>query len=185
MSEAGLVAVMVAIITGVPGVIAAVLANRSRQHARAARVQVENDHTTNLREEGDSRHTESTRLQNLTIQLLMDAKKDIRGLRYDISRLTTWKTRREGGRKVSEDTNTPATRSAKTDAAQRSIRTLVQGLAIDALVAAGAAATAVLSTMEGDDLLAGASWIVLGTSVLKSVLTAVASYVARLKVPPA
>lgn len=86
---------------------------------------------------------------------------------------------------MSENTPTPATRSARTDAAQRSIRTLVQGLAIDALVAAGAAATAVLSTMEGDDLLAGASWIVLGTSVLKSVLTAVASYVARLKVPPA
>lgn len=79
---------------------------------------------------------------------------------------------------------TPA-RSAQTDAKQRSLRTLMQGLAIDCLVAAGAAATAVVSAWEGEDVLSAAAWIVLGTSVAKSVLTAVASYVARLKVPPA
>jgi hypothetical protein len=79
----------------------------------------------------------------------------------------------------------PAPRSAQTDAKQRSLRTLVQGLAVDCLVAAGAATMAVVSAWEGDDLLSAASWVVLGTSVAKSVLTAVASYVARLKVPPA
>lgn len=87
MSEAGLVALLVAAITGIPGVAAAVLANRGRQHARAARVQVENNHDTNLREEGDERHHENTRLLNLAIQLIMGAKKDIRGMRYDIGRI--------------------------------------------------------------------------------------------------
>lgn len=74
---------------------------------------------------------------------------------------------------------------ATADAKQRATRTLVQGLLIDVAVAAGTAATATLATLEGNDLLAGAAWIALGTSVLKSVLTAGASYLARLKVPPA
>lgn len=73
---------------------------------------------------------------------------------------------------------------ARDDAKERSLRTLAQGLAIDVAVAAGTAATATLATIEGNDLLAGAAWIALGTSVLKSVLTAGASYLARLKLPP-
>jgi hypothetical protein len=70
------------------------------------------------------------------------------------------------------------------DAKQRGIRTLAQGLAIDCAVAAGAAATVVLATLEGNDLLAAGAWVTLGTSVAKSVLTAAASYLARLKLPP-
>lgn len=77
-----------------------------------------------------------------------------------------------------------ATSTAHADAKQRSIRTLVQGLAIDCAVAAGAGATAALATIDGNELLTTAAWIALGTSVLKSVLTAGASYLARLKLPP-
>lgn len=87
---------------------------------------------------------------------------------------------------MSENEETRAgIRSAKTDAKQRSVRTLVQGLVVDCLVAAGAATLAIVSAWQGEDVLSAASWLVLGTSVAKSVLTAVASYVARLKVPPA
>lgn len=70
------------------------------------------------------------------------------------------------------------------DAKQRSIRTLLQGLTVDVLVAAGAVTVAVVATWDGDDVLALASWVALGAAVAKSALTAVASYVARLKVPP-
>lgn len=70
------------------------------------------------------------------------------------------------------------------DAKQRSLRTLAQGLAIDVAVAVGTAATATLATLEGNDVLAEAAWVALGASVLKSVLTAGASYLARLKMPP-
>lgn len=73
---------------------------------------------------------------------------------------------------------------ARADAKQRSLRTLAQGLAIDCAVAAGAGATAALATIDGNELLTAAAWIALGTSVLKSVLTAGASYLARLKLPP-
>jgi hypothetical protein len=51
------------------GVIIALL-NRTRQHARATRDQVENSHTTNLREESDRRHSENTtRLVNLQVNV--------------------------------------------------------------------------------------------------------------------
>jgi Mg2+/citrate symporter len=44
--------------------------NRTRQHARATRDQVENSHTTNLREESDRRHSENTtRLVNLQVNV--------------------------------------------------------------------------------------------------------------------
>jgi Mg2+/citrate symporter len=46
------------------------LLNRTRQHARAAREQVENSHTTNMREENDERHSENTtRLVNLQVNV--------------------------------------------------------------------------------------------------------------------
>ena len=72
----------------------------------------------------------------------------------------------------------------RADARQRSLRTLAQGLAIDVAVAVGTAATATLATMNDNDLLAGAAWVALGASVVKSGLTAVASYASRLKLPP-
>jgi hypothetical protein len=51
--------VLIAIIAGVPALTAALLANRGRQHAKAARAQVQNSHNTNLREELDERHNEN------------------------------------------------------------------------------------------------------------------------------
>jgi len=77
-------------------------------------------------------------------------------------------------------TNTPT----RADARQRSLRTLAQGLAIDVIVAVGTASTATLATLNDNDLLAGAAWVALGASILKSGLTAVASYASRLKLPP-
>lgn len=68
-----------------------VMANRTRQHARAARVQVENSHTTNLREEQDVRHIESMSAiaeMRRHVDSRFDAQgADIRGLRKDVGRL--------------------------------------------------------------------------------------------------
>lgn len=72
----------------------------------------------------------------------------------------------------------------RTDAGQRSLRTLLQGLAIDVAVAAGAGVLLVLDPLPAEQLTDGAAWLVIGTSVIKSVLTAAASYLARLKLPP-
>lgn len=47
-------------IVGAVGLVAAALANRGRQHAKAARAQVENSHSTNFREEFDRRHEENS-----------------------------------------------------------------------------------------------------------------------------
>lgn len=90
MTEAGLVAIMVAAITGIPGIAAAVLANRGRQHARATRVQVENDHSTNLRDDLDKSKVSADDANDklsLGLRLLLSAKSDIRGLRRDIGRI--------------------------------------------------------------------------------------------------
>ena len=70
----------------------------------------------------------------------------------------------------------------KADAAKRSKRTFVQGLAIDVAIAIAAA---LLVWLPDADLSSRTAWIILGTAVAKSTLTAAASYVMRLKVPPA
>lgn len=76
-----MIEVLVAIIGGAGLIAVALISNRTRQHAKATRAQVENDHTTNLREEGDDRHRELVhRLEGLA--------SDIRGLRRDVGRLT-------------------------------------------------------------------------------------------------
>lgn len=73
---------------------------------------------------------------------------------------------------------TPAT---KADAVQRGKRTLIQGVALDVAVAV---AVALLAWLPDADVSSRQAWIILGTSVAKTVLTAVASYVMRLKVAP-
>jgi len=79
--------VLVALI-GLTGTIASILlsarinvkVNRVGRDARAARVQVENNHSTNLREEGDERHVEnSTKLDTIL--------EEIKSLRGSVSRL--------------------------------------------------------------------------------------------------
>ncbi|MFW6776056.1 hypothetical protein ACOACO_17365 [Nocardioides sp. CPCC 205120] len=73
-------------------------------------------------------------------------------------------------------------RADRADATTRSARTLAQGLAVDVLVAV---AVALLAWLPDADITTTEAWLVLGTAVAKSGLTAVASYVARLAVPPA
>lgn len=73
---------------------------------------------------------------------------------------------------------TPAVR---TDAANRGFRTLAQGAALDVAIAIAAA---LLVWLPDADLSSRAAWIILGTAVAKTVLTALASYVMRLKVTP-
>lgn len=69
----------------------------------------------------------------------------------------------------------------KVDAKSRAVRTFLQGIGIDVAVAIAAG---LLLWLPDADLSSREAWIVLGTSVAKSVLTAVASYVMRLKVTP-
>lgn len=58
--------VLVALIGGVALVVVAAISNRTRQHAKATREQVQNSHSTNLREELDERHGEiATKLDYL------------------------------------------------------------------------------------------------------------------------
>jgi len=71
--------------------------------------------------------------------------------------------------------------TTKADAAQRAKRTFLQGIALDVAVAV---AVALLAWLPDADLTNKQAWIILGTSLAKTVLTAVASYVMRLKVRP-
>ena len=73
------------------------------------------------------------------------------------------------------------TPAVQADAAQRAKRTFIQGIALDVAVAI---AVALLAWLPDADLTSKQAWIILGTSLAKTVLTAVASYVMRLKVRP-
>ena len=66
--------------------------------------------------------------------------------------------------------------TTRTDATDRAWRTLVQGLAI---------AAALLVWLPDADISTSEAWVVLGTTLAKTELTAVASFVMRLKVDPA
>ncbi|WP_269304947.1 hypothetical protein [Aeromicrobium sp. HA] len=67
---------------------------------------------------------------------------------------------------------------AKADAANRSVRTLIQGLAVDALIAV---AGVLLVWLPDADLTSREAWTVVAITAAKSVLTAVASYVMRIR----
>ena len=71
-----------------------------------------------------------------------------------------------------------ATRAA---AVERGTRTLWQGLGLDVAIAV---AMVLLMWLPDADVSSSEAWLVLGTALVKSVLTAVASYVLRLKKPP-
>lgn len=66
-------------------------------------------------------------------------------------------------------------------AVERGRRTIWQGLALDVAVAV---AVVLLAWLPEADLASSTAWVILGTAVAKSVLTALASYVMRLKVAP-
>lgn len=73
------------------------------------------------------------------------------------------------------------TDQAVADATNRSARTFLQGIAIDAAIAV---ALVLLAWLPDADLSSREAWTVLGVAVAKTLLTAVASYVSRLKMPP-
>jgi hypothetical protein len=78
---------------------------------------------------------------------------------------------------VTQPDLSPAT---KADARQRSFRSLLQGLGIDLLVAL----TLSVATLIGDLRWTREYWLLLGATVLKSVVQASASYVMRIYVKP-
>lgn len=67
------------------------------------------------------------------------------------------------------------------DARERALRTLYTSLGVDVLVGAGVALT---DWLGGADITSAAAWGVLGVMLAKSALTAVGSYLVRLKVSP-
>ena len=67
-------------------------------------------------------------------------------------------------------------------ATERGRRTLWQGLALDLAIAV---AVTLLAWLPDADVASSTAWLILGTALVKSVLTALASYVMRLKVQPA
>lgn len=71
--------------------------------------------------------------------------------------------------------------STKVDAKSRAVRTFIQGLLVDVAVAV---AVALLAWLPDADLSTKAAWLILAATLAKSVLTAAASYVMRLKVTP-
>lgn len=81
-------------------------------------------------------------------------------------------------------TTTPQREAAATRAAagERGKRALWQGLGLDVITAV---AVALLMWLPDADLSSRAAWVLLGYGLLRTVLTAAASYVMRLKVQPA
>lgn len=88
---------MIAIITGLFGVLG-ILLNRTRQHSKGARVaaeatreQVENDHTTNLRDDNDEKHRELVDMFATLSKRVDDGfhgvRADVRGQNREIGRL--------------------------------------------------------------------------------------------------
>lgn len=75
--------------------------------------------------------------------------------------------------------STPA--PVKAAAAERGTRTLIQGLAWDVVIAI---AVVLLAWLPDANLTAAEAWLALGVAVAKSVLTAAASYVMRIKRAP-
>lgn len=73
------------------------------------------------------------------------------------------------------------TTATQVDATNRGWRTFVQGVAIDVVVAIAAV---LLVWLPDADVSSTEAWLVLGTSVVKSVLQALAAYVMRLKIAP-
>ncbi|WP_433078832.1 hypothetical protein ACQP1P_38480 [Dactylosporangium sp. CA-052675] len=76
--------------------------------------------------------------------------------------------------------NLPVPADASTDAVNRAWRTLVQGLALDVVVAI----VAVLATNVGDAQWTKEYWLGIAALLGKSVVTAIVSYFARKYLPP-
>jgi len=73
-----------------------------------------------------------------------------------------------------------STTLVRSDALVRALRTFWQGFSVDLAVAA----VAVLVPLLSDVRFTGAWAAALGAALLKTITTAIASYVARIKIPP-
>lgn len=71
--------------------------------------------------------------------------------------------------------------AVRADALDRALRTLWQGVGVDALVAIGAGG---LVLLDGGDVMSPTFWGAMGILVAKSFLVSGASYLARLKIAP-
>lgn len=71
--------------------------------------------------------------------------------------------------------------AVKADARERAVRTLVTSLGVDVLVGVGIVAS---DWIGSADIRSSAAWATLGVLVAKSAITAVASYLVRLRVSP-
>lgn len=74
-----------------------------------------------------------------------------------------------------------ATAPVKASALERAKRTFLTGVGLDVAIAVAAA---VLVWLPAADLATTTAWIVLATSLVKTIMQAVASYVVRLRVTP-
>lgn len=75
--------VAVAIVTAI-GLILVAIVNRTRQHSKAVRVQVENDHSTNFRDELDTRHTEILEKVDGAMKAIAALGKSVGSVRDDL-----------------------------------------------------------------------------------------------------
>lgn len=79
----------------------------TRRSVKRVQAQVENDHTTNMREEQDERHAENTRALSWLVGTVNNLVRDIGGIRQDLRDLRA-DVRHERDRiDVLEDTITP------------------------------------------------------------------------------
>lgn len=76
-------AVAVAVVT-VIGLIAVAILNRTRQHAKAVRYQVENDHSTNLRDDADKYHGETAAKLDALVDAVASLGRSVGSVRDDV-----------------------------------------------------------------------------------------------------
>lgn len=79
--------VVVAAVAAVGSILSTVLAGRANHNAKRGRVQVENSHDTNLREENDFRHAETLKRFDRVDSSVGGVRSDVRALRADHSDL--------------------------------------------------------------------------------------------------
>lgn len=73
----------VAVVTAI-GLILVAIVNRTRQHTKAVRTQVENDHEINFRDELDDRHAEILAKVDAAAEAIAGLGKSVGGIRDDL-----------------------------------------------------------------------------------------------------
>ena len=80
-------AVIVATIGAFASVLSVILAGRANHNAKRGREQVENNHSTNFREENDHRHAETLKRFDRIDSSVGEVRSDVRATRGDVSDL--------------------------------------------------------------------------------------------------